>query len=84
LLVQGLLEGSLDKRPSGIDGDLLEGVEVKIEAWPVVPKRPPRDNFSPPLGQGANLVLIRRSGSLEGHDEFSLGLGETEKMGNSY
>jgi hypothetical protein len=84
LLVQGLLDGPLDQRPSGIDGDLFEGVEVEIEAWPVVPERPAGDDFSPPLGQGANLVLIRRRGSLERHGEFSLRLGETEKMGNSY
>jgi hypothetical protein len=84
LLPQRLFDRPLDHRPSGIDSDLLQSIEVEIKAWPIIPERSTRNDFSPPLGQTANLVLIRRRGAFEGHDELLLGLGEIEKMENSY
>jgi hypothetical protein len=84
LLPQCLLDRPLDYRPSGSDSDLLQSIEVEIKAWPIIAECSTTDDFSPPLGQRANLVLIRRCGAFEGHDELPLGLGETEKMGNYY
>ena len=64
LLPQRLLDGPLDHRPSGIDSDLLQSIEVEIKAWAIIPERSTSDDFSPTLGQRANLVLIRRRGSV--------------------
>ena len=38
LLPQCLFDCSLDDRPSGIDGDLFQGVKVEIEAGPLIAK----------------------------------------------
>ncbi len=84
LLPQRLLDRSFDHRPSGIDSDLLQSIEVEIKAWPFIPKRSTSDDFPPLLGQGANLFLIRRRGAFERHNKFLLELAKTEKMGNSY
>ena len=39
LLPQRLFNRPLDHRPSRIDGDLLQGIEVEIKTWPFIPKR---------------------------------------------
>ena len=45
LLPQRLLDRPLDQRLSRIDGDLLEGVEVEIEARPLLAERPTRHDW---------------------------------------
>jgi hypothetical protein len=82
LLPQGLLDRPLDHRPSGSDSDLLQSIEGDIKARAIIPERSTGDDFSPPLGQRADLILTRRRGAFEGHDEHLLGLGAIEKMGN--
>jgi hypothetical protein len=64
LLSQRLLDRSLNHRPSGIDRDLLQGIEVEIKAWPVIPKRSTSDDLPPTLGQRANLIFIWGHGAL--------------------
>jgi hypothetical protein len=83
LLPQRLLDRPLDHRLSRIDSDLLKGIEVEIKAGPILAESSTRHDFSPTLGQGTNLTLIRRLGALERHDEFLLELMQIEKMGNS-
>jgi hypothetical protein len=58
LLSQRLLDGPLEDRLGRIDRDLLQGVEVQIQARPLITEGPTDHDFSPPLGQGTNLTLM--------------------------
>ena len=78
-----LLDGPLGQGLGGVDGDLLEGVEIDLVGGSALAEGAACDDFSPVLGQVTDFGGSRRWGPLEGHRMTSLGLGEIEKMGNS-
>ena len=58
LLLRGLFEGTGSKPGSSGSGDLLHGVEIDVQARPLLAKSATDDDFSPLLGQGVDLGQV--------------------------
>jgi hypothetical protein len=80
LLFEEGLEGALGEAGGGGEGELLHGVEIDVEAGPVLAEGASGHDLAPPGGQAAEFVEFLGGEGAPRHDASCLGV-ETRSKG---
>ena len=83
LLTQRRFQGPLGDGAGGVDGDLLDRIEIGVEIRAIIAKGAAGDDFAPAVGQVMEFGVLGRSGLLERHGKSHLELGKNENLGKS-
>jgi hypothetical protein len=80
---EDLFDGPLEQRLGDIDGQRLDGVEIEIESGSGLTEGAAAHDFSPAVGEIADLRRIRGLALGERHRQFVLELGDRRKLEKS-
>ena len=80
---EDLFDGPLEQRLSRVDGKRLDGVEIEIESGPGLTEGAAADDFSPAVGEVADLRRIRGLTLGERHGQLVLELAKKDKLEKS-
>lgn len=80
---EDLFDGPLEQRLRDLDGKRLDGVEIEIESGSGLTEGATAHDFSPAVGEIADLRRIRGLALGERHRQFVLEVGDRRKLEKS-
>lgn len=80
---EDLFDSPLEQRLGRVDGKRLDGVEIEIESGPGLTEGAAADDFSPAVGEVADLRRIRGLTLGERHGQLVLELAKKDKLEKS-